>query len=123
MLPRKRSEAKLGVKWQIRIGDFDHQSSLDDADVVILDVTNTDIHPDYNNDTAYFDVGILKTALFEFNKVNGKIFNSLVALIHLSITYATVTVPFTKLIRKIVQMMSEIRFYSFANGIHLIKFF
>ena len=61
LLPRKRSEAKLGVKWQIRIGDFDHQSNLDDADVLILDIIDTDIHPDYNDDTAYFDVGILKT--------------------------------------------------------------
>ena len=74
MLPRKRSEAKLGVKWQIRIGDFDHQSNLDDADVLILDIIDADIHPDYNDDTAYFDVGILKTALFEFNEVLLKLF-------------------------------------------------
>ena len=75
LLPRKRSEAKLGVKWQIRIGDFDHQSSLDDTDVLILDIIDTETHPDYNDDTAYFDVGILKTALFELNEVQETLFS------------------------------------------------
>ena len=75
LLPRKRSEAKLVVKRQIRIGDFDHQSSLDDTDVLILDIIDTETHPDYNDDTAYFDVGILKTALFELNEVQETLFS------------------------------------------------
>ena len=65
---RVRAEEKLGVKWQIRIGDFDHESSLDDLDVMVLNINNAQVHPSYNG-AAYFDIGILKTAPLMLSKV------------------------------------------------------
>ena len=58
---RARAEEKLDAKWQIRIGDFNLESSLDDIDVLVLNITQTLVHPFYDGAAAYFDIGILKT--------------------------------------------------------------
>ena len=68
---RIRAEENLGVKWQIRIGDFDLESSLDDLDVLVLNITNAQVHPSYNG-AAYFDIGILKTAPLMLSEVTVK---------------------------------------------------
>ena len=66
---RLRAEEKLGTKWQVRIGDFDHDSSLDDVDVLVLDITDTQVHPSYDGIAAYFDIAIIKTTLVPLSQV------------------------------------------------------
>jgi len=72
LLTRIRSEEKFGLKWQIRIGDYDHKSTLDDFDVQVLDITDAQVHPSYDGVAAYFDIGILKTAPIMLNKVSSQ---------------------------------------------------
>ena len=66
---RIRAEENLGVKWQIRIGDIDHGSSLDDLNVLVLNITDAQVHPSYDGAAAYFDIGILKTAPLMLSEV------------------------------------------------------
>ena len=65
------SKGKLVGKWQIRVGENCHDSTLDDTNVLILDVIDAQVHPYYDDVAAYFAVGILTTKPVQFSQVLG----------------------------------------------------
>jgi hypothetical protein len=55
-------------RFQIRIGDWNHKSDLDDTNLLILNVTASFKHPDYTGDTVYFDIAVLETEEITLSK-------------------------------------------------------
>jgi hypothetical protein len=55
-------------RWKIRIGDRNHNTSVDDANLKILDIQNFSVHPDYNQVTVYHDIAVLQTKPLNFNR-------------------------------------------------------
>jgi hypothetical protein len=57
--------------WKIRIGDTNHNSSADDANVEELSIIDATKHPKYKQSFPYYDVAVLKTLNITLSK--GKI--------------------------------------------------
>jgi hypothetical protein len=49
-------------RWKARLGDQNHTSTLDDANLIILDILEATVHPEYIDKIAYFDIAILVTS-------------------------------------------------------------
>jgi hypothetical protein len=54
--------------WKVRIGDRNHTSDADDANLLILDIRSISKHPQYNGVAAYFDVAVIKTKDVTFSE-------------------------------------------------------
>jgi hypothetical protein len=51
------------------LGDFDHSSTDDDDELLLLDITTLHVHPKFNQKAAYFDIAILETKPIQFSLV------------------------------------------------------
>jgi hypothetical protein len=47
--------------WKVQIGDQNHASENDDANLLILDILSIAKHPLYNGVAAYFDIAVIET--------------------------------------------------------------
>jgi hypothetical protein len=56
--------------WRIRIGHQDHDDKFDDDGLLDLEILSRNIHPTYDNESAYFDIAIFETSKLSFSKVN-----------------------------------------------------
>ncbi len=56
------------LRFQIRIGDWNHKSDRDDTNLLILNVTASFKHPDYTGATVYFDIAVLETEEITLSK-------------------------------------------------------
>ena len=52
---------------ETRIGDQNHSSTSDDANLLVLDILNVDKHPQYNGVAAYYDVAVIETETVTFS--------------------------------------------------------
>jgi hypothetical protein len=52
----------------VKLGDPDHNSTLDDANLLILEIQEAIIHPGYDNVRVYFDIAVLVTKTVAFTK-------------------------------------------------------
>jgi hypothetical protein len=50
------------------LGDQIHNSTLDDANLIILDILEATVHPEYINDIAYYDIAILVTESVTYSR-------------------------------------------------------
>jgi hypothetical protein len=41
---------------------------VDDANLKVLDIQNSSVHPDYNHVTVYHDIAVLETKPLNFNR-------------------------------------------------------
>ncbi len=55
-------------RFKARLGDQNHNSIDDDTNLLILDIQETIVHPDYDHESAYFDVAILVTERIRFTR-------------------------------------------------------
>ncbi len=58
-------------RWKIRIGNENHTTSLDDSDILVLDILEANKHPKYEN-SAYYDIAVLTTEPLQLNEVLNK---------------------------------------------------
>jgi hypothetical protein len=59
----------LSLRWKIRIGDQIHDSSLDDDNLLLLDIVGSNKHPKYDGLRSYYDVAVLTTGTVQFSEV------------------------------------------------------
>ena len=50
------------------MGDTNHNSTDDDSNLLILDISRIIIHPDYDGVTSYYDVAVLETSMLNFSR-------------------------------------------------------
>jgi len=50
------------------MGDRNHNSTDDDQNLVILNISRVSLHPDYDGVTAYYDVAVLETLPVNFSR-------------------------------------------------------
>ena len=58
----------LICSYQIRIGDSIHTLEVNNRSTLVLDVISSQIHKNYTNGIAYFDVAVLTTRKIPFSE-------------------------------------------------------
>lgn len=53
------------IRWQVRIGDDNLTGSVP-IHGKVFDIVQAKIHPNYNKEVAYYDIGIITTNYIEF---------------------------------------------------------
>jgi hypothetical protein len=56
-------------RWKIRIGNENHNTSLDDTNILVLDILESKKHPTYDGASSYYDIAVLTTKTVTLNEV------------------------------------------------------
>jgi len=63
-----KSKLTYIARYKLRIGESDHASEEDNRYAIDLEIINSIRHPEYDDETAYFDVAILETEKVNFSR-------------------------------------------------------
>ena len=66
--PHEKIIIGLITRYKLRIGESDHASEEDNRYAIDLEIIKSHPHPDFDNETAYFDVAVLETEKVNFSR-------------------------------------------------------